>query len=319
MRLSLAAALAITMILAGAAGAQENYTIRPTYHSNLRTEPSLGAAVFETVIPALPLLVVGESGDWLEIKRFRETVYMANWVPYTVVGHGERLTIESEFADITCAAEPTSERYGNTVIYIFGGLCVVTRISDIESLPEAADADDKEASADDEASQTSETQVAPTPPDLEQDMEMDGLEAVIEQVKTSLLELYEISPAWYAYVADVTDKIIGFEENPSSPYFKQNAAAYVYPHTRTMYIGDYAALEGFGSRERDIGLASLLVHEACHIHQYDAGLTLTYPDREIMCNVAQLKLIDGLRAPEVKGHLNGFIVRHLYLNDATSH
>ena len=304
--------------MVGAALAQDNYTIRPTFQSNLRAEPSLNAKVAELIEPAIPLLVVGEDGDWLVITRFGKTVYMANWIPYSVVGHGEILTIESEFADITCAADTPYQDIGGQRYYSFGGSCEITRISDIDMLPEATAVEvDSETSADAETGGAAEQpDVTPVSPIVEQDFELVGKEAVVEQVKESLMELYAISPNWYDYVADVIDKIVGYEDQPSSPYFNHNASAYVYSSTRTMYVGDYVALQGFGMRELAVGVASVLVHEACHVHQHNKRLDFKYPDREIMCNVVQLKLVEDLHSPEVKGHIEGTIIITLYHNDA---
>ena len=235
-----------------------------------------------------------------------------------MAGHGEKLTIESEFADITCAADVPYNDSGGQRYYSFGGSCAITRLSEIDSLPDAAVVKEaSEPSADDETGGAAEPpDVTPTPPIVEQDFELVGLEAVVEQVKKSLLELYAISPSWYDYVADVIDKIVGYEDEPSSPHFNHNAVAYVYASTRTMYVGDYVALQGFGMRELAVGVASVLVHEACHVHQHINGLDIKNPDREIMCHVAQLKLLEDLHAPEVKGHIEGTIIVTLYHNDA---
>ena len=185
MRLDLLAAIAMTIILASVASAQENYSIRPTYPSNLRNQPSLQAEVLELVEPAIPLLVVGESGDWLEIRRFRKTAYMANWIPYTVVGHGETLTIASEFADISCPRDvPYNDRAGQRD-YSHGQICSVTRIWEFAPSP-AEEATDAES---DTPSQPIDA--TPTPPDIEQDVELGGLEAVAEQVGASLLKLHD--------------------------------------------------------------------------------------------------------------------------------
>ena len=305
MRIGSLAALAISITLASTVWAQENYTIRPTYHSNLRTEPSLQAEVFELVEPEIPLLVVGESGDWLELTRFGKTAYMANWIPYTVVGHGEGLTIETEFADISCRSDVPFDDHAGQRHYNHGQICSVTRIWEFDPSP-------AETVTDVETDTTTENiKATPTPPDIEQDVELGGLETVAEQVGASLIKLHEISPDWYAYVVEVVDKIIGFGDSPSDPNYR-HSAAYVYAHTGAVYVSEYAALEGFGSWERDVGVAVMLIHEACHVHQYIDKVVLPQPDEEIMCDVIAMNAIEGLQSSEVRGHLEGKIVVTLY-------
>ncbi len=92
-----AASLAMCLLF-GIVSAQ-TYSIRVTYHTNLRASFSLESAFIETVPPGTTLQVVGNNNRWLRINRNGNDVWMADWVPYTRV-EGSEATPEQATGDI---------------------------------------------------------------------------------------------------------------------------------------------------------------------------------------------------------------------------
>ncbi len=88
MKAWLVAATLAMCVLFGVVSAQ-TYSIRVTYHTNLRASFSLESAFIETVPPGTTLQVVGNNNRWLRINRNGNDVWMADWVPYTRVDGSE--------------------------------------------------------------------------------------------------------------------------------------------------------------------------------------------------------------------------------------
>ena len=82
MKAKLIAGTLVMMLFCNFASAQE-YCIRANRRINLRDAASLQANVLETVTPGTTLSVIGESNRWLRINRNGSEAWMANWVDYS--------------------------------------------------------------------------------------------------------------------------------------------------------------------------------------------------------------------------------------------
>ena len=74
------AAIALALAVGVVASAQ-NYSIRVTYNTNIRAEPSLSGARLETAQAGSVLEVTGSQGRWLHVNR-HGGAWMASWVSH---------------------------------------------------------------------------------------------------------------------------------------------------------------------------------------------------------------------------------------------
>ncbi len=92
---------------------------------------------------------------------------------------------------------------------------------------------------------------------------IEGGEAFRELIFESLLLLWRRSPSWYQYTIDGLDTVA--ETNSYDDTF-------INYHTRVFYFHtDDTWSAGLSSQEHLAYTASILVHEACHVHRHEAG------------------------------------------------
>ena len=94
---------------------------------------------------------------------------------------------------------------------------------------------------------------------------IEGKADFIAEVNTALRYLKEEAPGWYWYVVKPARLI---EEGPS-----WESTSYAYGSQDRMQMGMY-------SIDSTLELLALMVHDACHLHQYDAGQRLKRDDDE---------------------------------------
>ncbi len=92
---------------------------------------------------------------------------------------------------------------------------------------------------------------------------IEGGEGFRSQILESLLLLRRRSPKWYGYTISGLDKVVqtgSYEDT------------YVNFHTKVFYLHyDDSWNSGVTSQEHFAYTASVLVHEACHVHRHEAG------------------------------------------------
>ena len=288
LKAAIVALLMFLLALTGAAQVGDEYYIRVSYNTNLRAAPSLGSARVELVVASQVLVVEEEVGDWLKIDRFGSEMYMANWVPYQRVGGGTH--VSTPFADLSCENDPQwiqSEDSLNGGYWFFRGGqrgCKVTVRSPVSVMPTEAFVD------------------------VGREVRVEGSAEIVDQVNKALDSLKEKAPEWHAFVSNAVSKIIGYE--PGSKYDTVSGDAYVHPHLKTMFVSRYAAFGSSGPPVQQ--LATVLVHEACHVYQVETGMKLAGDEYELMCHALEVDLIDALQASRslkrlVEGALKGYL------------
>lgn len=109
-----------------------------------------------------------------------------------------------------------------------------------------------------------------------------GSPTFVAQVQAALDLLQALAPQWYAYADSGLDKI------------KEVAESYdtgVWVHLRTFNITPRHASAG------DEWLASIIVHDACHVHQFEAGQVYYGLESERACARIQLEAL-GIMNPQ---------------------
>ena len=105
---------------------------------------------------------------------------------------------------------------------------------------------------------------------------VEGSRSFVAQARAALDRLLERAPRWYAYADGGLDKI------------KEVAESYgtgVWVHLRTFNVTPRHASGG------DEWLASIIVHDACHVHQFEAGQVYYGLEAERACVEIQLEAL----------------------------
>ncbi len=277
MTIRLLVAIIIALVAQHVATAREYY-IEIGYNTNLRVGPSLRSEVHELVIAGSILVVEEEEGDWLKIDRFGDTVWMANWVAYKRVGEAKQ--VATRFADLNCRK---GMKWTQDESYFGDGFwssrrdrCRLVTRSPLSLFPnEVFESTDRE-------------------------IEIEGPQEIANQILEALDLLQERAPKWHAFVNNATRKIIGYEEGSR---YDISANAYVRSNLKTIFISEHAAFTWLGVDELAvIGLASVLIHESCHLHQVGYGIEAVGLGYEIMCHVLEKEAHKDMKAPLRLGH-----------------
>lgn len=247
-------------VLCNVVVAQE-YFVRPRSVTNLRAEPNLDSSVIETARAGQILNVMGEEGDWLRIRRNGHEAWMANWVEYDVFGKDGQLEMTSRFADMNCDKLP--KYIGD------GGWSWVGVNCELDLRPPEV-----------------------VLPRHVLHIPVKGPEASVESIDEALNQLMADAPEWYTYLILAVDEIVVYAEGSSHDY--NWGTAHVNPASQTVYMNRYAAT---GRRELVVGV---LVHEACHIYVYKAGLRVARHEEELICHAAELYALEAIGASDRK-------------------
>ncbi len=289
LKATIAALLMFMLALTGSAQKADEYYISVSYNTNLRAAPSIRSPRVDLVVASQVLVVVGEVGDWLKIDRLGAEMYMANWVPYRRVGGGTQ--VSTQFADLSCENGPQwiqRENFPKGGYWLFTQghrSCKVTVRSPLSEMPAEAFVD------------------------FGREVSVEGSAEIVDQVNKALDWLMEKEPEWNAFVSNAVNKIIGYE--PDSKYDTVSGDAYVHPHLKIMFISRYAAFGSSGPPVQQ--LATVLVHEACHVYQVETGMKLAGDEYEIMCHALELDMIDALDAsPSLKRLVEGALKGYLF-------
>ncbi len=105
---------------------------------------------------------------------------------------------------------------------------------------------------------------------------IEGSETFVAQVREALDLLQELAPQWYAYTDEGLDKIKEVAESYGSG---------VWVHLRAFNITAAHAAAG------DVWLASIIVHDACHVQQFEAGQQYYGLEAERFCAQIQLEAL----------------------------
>ena len=132
---------------------------------------------------------------------------------------------------------------------------------------------------------------------------IEGSAGFIAQMEASLDVLKDRAPQWYDYAISGLDKIVQ----------RLNVGPCVNVGTRTFSLnsGDDPPAESTADW-RTIVTASEFVHEACHVHRYEAGINVEAYIEEGSCAEVQLEVIEALDPFDRTGY--GSWLRYLIEN-----
>ena len=264
----------VLFVLCNVVVAQSEYYVRPKSVTNLRAEPSLGSSVVGRARAGQILQVVGEEDDWLKVNSSHQTAWIAGWLDYTVLGKDGPFEIMSAVGGMTCDKGPQLRN---------GAWLIADMDCELDLRPPEG-----------------------LLPAHMREIPVEGPERIVSRVNSALSRLQEKAPEWYAYVVEAVDKIIGYETGSSLDTV--SGQAYVYPHLRTMYISAHAAAGAGGLLE------GIMVHEACHVYEYDARLTLVSYESEVMCHTMEMYALEALGGARL-GSVEGTIKFLLFLGE----
>lgn len=319
MKAKLFAVMTAVLVLCSVVSAQ-GYSIRVTYNTNLRAAASLSGRIVETASSGTALQVVGNADRWLKINRNGSEVWMADWVGYTrVEGSAQTPSQVASNIDNCCFVDRicTSNQEWRDGYWAFqNNQCAAPASSPQQTLSQPVSSSpaqidnccfvDRQCNTDSEwtsgywayqNNQCAATAQSPAPnlagcatpvhhaatkltlPIVE------GPDRFVRRVNNVLNWLKRRAPEWYTFVVTGADLI-----GQSSVYGR----SYAKGGSRNMYIDPTSAFRGEGIPDDYIILASVLAHEACHIHDGDAGVVREGWEGEIRAERKELEVLEAL-------------------------
>ena len=286
---------AAVMALAFACGvaAAQNYAIRVIYNTNLRAAASLQAHIVETALAGTTLNVVGSDNRWLRINRNGSEVYMADWVSYTSVEASAPMQTQTTsnidnccFVDRQC---DTDQEWTDGYWAFQNGQCAAPAVTQTQTSTQPTDSDtpqidnccyldwncrsDEDWLAGFHAFRSNQCK--------HPGLAIEGSEAFVAKIEQALDILKRRSPYWYDYSIRGLDKI---KEVPASVHAGVHVAG------RIFNISPIHMVDRPGERAA-IWLAGIIVHDACHVHQFEAGLPYAHLAGERACLEIQLEAL----------------------------
>ena len=254
--------------------AAQDYQIRTGANINLRDTYSLEGAVVEVDPSGSILQVVGQFNRWLRINRSGNTLWMADWVPYTGVGDGGQTQSQIDnccFVDRQCTvdAEWTSgyQAFQN-------GQCMAPLQTGLQLPLTSAGSVSSEVNnccflnwqcSNDAAWERGYRAFQLGQCNLPPGLIIEGPADFVAKWKDVLRLLERTSPKWYAYAVGGVARIRQVE---------RSGVQSIHTSTATMSISRNNVFldERFHGYRPLSSMASLLVHEACHVYRFRAGL-----------------------------------------------
>ena len=286
MKANLFLVLATLCLLCSQASAQ-NYAIRVTYNTNLRAAASLQDPVVETVLAGTILNIVGSSDRWLRISRNTNEVFMADWVAHTRVAGVDQTQSNIDnccFVDRQCH---TNQEWTDGYWAFQDGQCAAPARTQSETLPTGGDTSQADNCCYLDWNCMSDNdwlmgvQAFRSNRCKHRGLAIEGSEAFVAKIEQALDLLKRRAPGWYDFSIRGLDKI---KEVPDSVHAGVHVAG------RTINISPIHTVDRPGERTA-IWLAGIIVHEACHVHQFDAGLPYSQLAGEKPCLELQLEAL----------------------------
>ncbi|MDE2776163.1 MAG: SH3 domain-containing protein [Chloroflexota bacterium] len=272
-------AVLVILLLASSVALAQSYQIQVRFTVRLRASHSLDSPVVGTVLAGDVLQVVGQYNRWLKVARDGTTAWLADWVEYT----------RQDQQQASPAAEPAPNQQQRANI---DNCCFVNRQchSDREWHDGYWAYQRNECPAQPQ-SQPSSAAVGGHVIGIE------GSHLFINFISEALSYLQARSQQWYNYVISGADRIVEDERQYTA------AAA---SHIRTILVAPYGRLITVFNHEVNIvEMISKLVHEACHIHRYEAGFVYgayTKVKEEVYCIEQEKVMLRETVAPHLQGN-----------------
>ncbi len=319
---SLAVLLSV-FVLCSVVSAQD-YQIRTDAKVNLRATYNLQGNIVETVPSGTILQVVGMFNRWLKINRNGNELWLADWVSYTRVADGGQTQSRTEtqtqsqidnccYVDRQCHSDAdwTSGYWAFQNNQCAAPLQSRLQISSQPANSSTGTSDnccflDWQCNSDDEWTRGYWTfQINQC--DMPEGLIIEGSEDFVILVKDALQMLKTRAPEWFAYATSGLDKIILF---PEGDILGVNVA------TRTYSMTPDDAFLHFDEGDV-ITMASRMVHEACHVYRYEAGLPPGGYEGETACLQVQIEATEVFEVLETRRRLRRSLalgLRHVLEN-----
>ncbi|MCY4021251.1 MAG: SH3 domain-containing protein [Chloroflexi bacterium] len=284
------AALTALAFVCGLAAAQ-NYAIRVDFNTNLRGAPSLDAPVLTSAPAGTILDVIGAVDRWLRINRHGREVFMANWVSYTrVEASAPTQTLTQANIDNCCFVDrqcATDQEWTDGYWAFQNDQCAAPVQTQTETQPtdsHISQADnccylhwscrsDDDWLAGSRAFRSNQC--------LHPGLAIEGSATFVAKIERALDILKRRAPAWYDFAIRGLDKI---KEVPESVHTGVDVLG------KTSNISPIHTVDRPGDRTA-AWLAGIIVHEACHVHQFAAGLPYAHLAGERPCLAVQIEAL----------------------------
>ena len=236
--------------LIGAAQAQD-YQVRVNQNTNLRAIHELTGAVVATVPDGTILDIVGKFNRWHKINWKNSIAWAADWLSYTRLDGASPSSATSARAEID-------------------NCCFVDRQcqSDAEWESGYRAYQNNECPA---PAQTSARTPASKPPGSAPLIQ--GSRSFVRHIEATLNWMQRDAPEWHHYAIGGLDLIVEVPVPVSG--VQQLCTALAYKHERKATLetcwSKRFRVEGLPARMDQLTTAAALVHEACHVHRYEAG------------------------------------------------
>ncbi len=276
-------------LLCSVASSQSTH-VRVDSQTNLRDDHSLDGGILETVPAATILRVINWQDHWLRVVHGRERAWMADWVNYALLQSGEdaEATKPLSQAENCCVLEwqcPDQKartsghwayryrRCHRTETYLTEDFSIHNCCFLGERCPR--DQHWREGYAN---FSKFECEV--------RGVQIEASDEFKLRIYQAIAMLKDRAPVWYAYTISGLDQIREISDST-------RAGAYV-KLRRYDDVASKVIVEAPGDASI-IWVAGVLVHEACHVHVYEAGLFTAWgsqPEEEKACTEVQLIVTD---------------------------
>ncbi len=262
--------IVLILLLCASASAQE-FSVRVTYNTNLRASYSLQSDIVATVPAGTTLQVVASHNRWLRVNRGGGSAWLADWVPMTrITGAQSPATIDNCcFIDRQCNSD---QEWADGYWAFQNKQCAAPPAQQPASATTHSAAEANNCcqlnwachSADDwtrgfHAYQSNSCAGGAASPG---DIMVEGTAGFKALVSRALDLLSTRAPHWHHYAITNLNAVV--EVNP--------------PHGRSgVELNTAVATFNLASPyqpipDDDMTMAEFLVHEACHVHRFRAGL-----------------------------------------------
>ena len=254
--------------------AAQDYDVLVTFNTNLRASYSLESRIVETVRAGTAVQVIGNFDRWLKISINNREAWMADWVPMTrVVGGAPASGIDNCcFVDRQCSSD---KEWTDGYWAFQNKQCAAptssqqqTSVQTESSAPASGDNCcflDWFCSSDDDwvrgfyayqSNQCGQGGVS------DGGVRIEGSAGFIFQIEQALDLLRNKAPRWYGFVVSGLDLV----RQTKPPIIG------VEVRTREFNLSNMDDIPSTTTLERHtLSTASVLIHEACHVHRYQAG------------------------------------------------
>ena len=296
MKANLFVIMTVLCLLCSPALAQA-YAIRVASNTNLRAAPSLDANVVTSARAGAILQVTGAFNRWLKISHNGGDTWMADWVSYTRVETSPQAPAQSPSAapvDNCCFVdrECHSDQDWTDGYWAFQNMqCAAP--APVQAPAPAQSAGGAPAQADNccftgwhcatDADWAAGFHAFQTNQCDHPGIAIEGSPGFVRQMHNALDMLRDRAPYWYDYVLRGLDGIRQTPPEVIGVHVAERVFDLDYSDEPPVGI----SLESHATHD-----AAMLVHEACHVYRYEAGLEAGGLDGESACVEAEIQALE---------------------------